>query len=142
MGLDPGFPGSGAGLEAGAKPLSHPGIPSPPVPEDELSPLLPQPAFPPPSRGHPPAVLPSLPTSPICPSLLCYSQQHTTHHYLSHRKGCLDLTPGAPAPLICSLKGKCTELPSCITSTSPITLLTPPPRTLNCSCQGSLPLCS
>ena len=27
MGLDPGTPGSHPGLEAGAKPLSHPGIP-------------------------------------------------------------------------------------------------------------------
>ena len=26
-GLDPGTPGSGAGLKTGAKPLSHPGIP-------------------------------------------------------------------------------------------------------------------
>ena len=27
VGLDPGSPGSGPGLKAGAKPLSHPGIP-------------------------------------------------------------------------------------------------------------------
>ena len=28
LGLDPGSPGSGLGLKAGAKPLSHPGCPS------------------------------------------------------------------------------------------------------------------
>ena len=30
MGLDPGNPGSGPGLKAGTKPLSHPRIPLPP----------------------------------------------------------------------------------------------------------------
>lgn len=94
--------------------------------------------FPPHFQGHPRAILPSLPTSSFCPSLVCYSHQHTITFPI--RRVVLTSLLELLLHTSVRLNGKCIELPSCIVSTSPVTLLTPPSRTLSQDSYTHLPL--